>query len=210
MSGSRSSTEHGPAALPGHLQGFALMHVAMRRDAARLRAAATAWRPSGAPWWQMFRDVVVWHHRSEDDVLWPTLRRTDPVFAAQAGPLADDHRELDTAMEAVSAAAGHGGAGLPAAAGRFEKVLLAHLRDEEAVVLPAFERMGKRAYLAEERRLIRTAPPRVLAVLQPWMFDGAPAESVAHVSATVPPPLRLAGATVLRARYRRIVKGLQG
>lgn len=34
------STEHGLRALPEQLKGFGLMHVAMRRDAARLTAVA--------------------------------------------------------------------------------------------------------------------------------------------------------------------------
>ncbi|MFE0702152.1 hemerythrin domain-containing protein [Streptomyces sp. NPDC058872] len=202
------SSEHGLASLPAHFHGFALMHVAMRRDAARLRVAAPTWRASGAPWWQRLREVIVWHHTSEDEVLWPSLRRRDADFDAQAGELQEDHRALDAAMDAVSVAIERGGEGLVAAAARFEEVLREHLRDEEEIVFPVFDRLGERAYLAEERALIRTAPARVMTYLQPWMFDGAPAASVARVSATIPPPVRLIGATLLRSRYERTLKGL--
>ncbi|RSS83384.1 hemerythrin domain-containing protein [Streptomyces sp. WAC06614] len=202
------SSEHGLAALPAHFHGFALMHIAMRRDAARLRAAAPAWKGGGAEWWQRLREVIEWHHTSEDDVLWPGLRARDPDFDAQARELHEDHEELDAAMAAVSTAVARGGDGLVAAAAGFETVLRDHLAAEEQVVFPVFDRLGERAYLAEERKLIGTAPRRVITYLQPWMFDGAPPASVAHVSATIPPPVRLVGSTLLRRRYERTLKGI--
>ncbi|MFF1556371.1 hemerythrin domain-containing protein [Streptomyces sp. NPDC058279] len=202
------SSEHGLDALAPHFHGFALMHRAMRRDAARLCDAAPAWRGGGAEWWGRLREVIEWHHTSEDDVLWPGLRRRDADFDAQAGELHDDHEELDTAMAAVGTAVARGGDGLVPAARDFRDILHDHLRDEERVVFPVFERMGERAYLAEERKLVATAPRRVLLYLQPWMFDGASPASVAHVGATIPPPVRLLGATLLRKRYENTLKGL--
>ncbi|MFJ3927849.1 hemerythrin domain-containing protein [Streptomyces sp. NPDC090022] len=203
------SSEHGLDSLPPHFHGFALMHIAMRRDAARLRAAAPAWQAAGgAEWWQRLREVIEWHHTSEDDVLWPGLRGRDADFDAQARELHEDHESLDTAMAAVSTAIAHGGDGLVKASADFETVLRDHLRDEERVVFPVFDRLGERAYLAEERKLIGTAPMRVMTYLQPWMFDGAPSSSVRHVSATIPPPVRLIGATLLRRRYERTLKGI--
>jgi hemerythrin superfamily protein len=202
------SSEQGLHSLPPHFHGFALMHIAMRRDAARLRAAAPHWQGTGDQWWQRFREVIEWHHTSEDDVLWPGLRRRDADFDAQARELHDDHDELDRAMADVSASVAQGGAGLVRAASHFEGILHDHLRDEEQVVFPVFDRMGSRAYLAEERKVVASAPGRVRTYLQPWMFDGADRRSVAHVSATIPPPVRLLGATVLRRRYERTLKGI--
>lgn len=202
------SSEHGLAALPPYFHGFALMHIAMRRDAARLRAAAPVWNGGGADWWQRLREVIEWHHTSEDDVLWPGLRRRDADFDAQARELHEDHEELDAAMAAVSTAIDRRGDGLASAAQTFEGVLRDHLRDEERIVFPVFERLGERAYLAEERKVVASAPMRVMTHLQPWMFDGAPRQSVAYVSATIPPPVRLIGATLLNRRYARTLKGL--
>ncbi|MFE9932629.1 hemerythrin domain-containing protein [Streptomyces sp. NPDC005533] len=202
------SSEHGLEHLPPHFHGFALMHIAMRRDAARLRAAAPAWNGAGAEWWQRLRQVIEWHHTSEDDVLWPGLRRRDADFDAQARELHEDHEELDAAMAAVGTAIAHRGDGLVRAAQTFEGVLRDHLRDEERIVFPVFERLGERAYLAEERKVVSSAPMRVMTYLQPWMFDGASRQSVAHVSATIPPPVRLIGATLLNRRYERTLKGL--
>ncbi|MFG2991730.1 hemerythrin domain-containing protein [Streptomyces sp. NPDC048257] len=202
------SSEHGLSTLPPYFHGFALMHIAMRRDAARLRAAAPMWNGAGTPWWQRLREVIEWHHTSEDDVLWPALRRRDADFDAQARELHEDHEELDAAMTAVHTAIAHHGDGLPAAAQTFEGVLRDHLRDEEAIVFPVFDRLGEHAYLAEERKVISSAPMRVMTHLQPWMFDGAPRQSIAHVSATIPPPVRLIGATLLHRRYTRTLKGI--
>ncbi|KOG55472.1 MULTISPECIES: hemerythrin domain-containing protein [Streptomyces] len=202
------SSENGLDTLPPYFHGFALMHIAMRRDAARLRTAAPAWNGAGTPWWQQLRETIEWHHTSEDDVLWPGLRHRDPDFDAQARELHDDHEELDAAMHAVSTAIAHRGDGLVRAAQTFEGVLRDHLRDEERIVFPVFERLGERAYLAEERKVVSSAPMRVMTHLQPWMFDQAPRRSVAHVAATIPPPVRLIGSTLLQRRYTRTLKGI--
>ncbi|MFD9167234.1 hemerythrin domain-containing protein [Streptomyces sp. NPDC059558] len=202
------SSENGLDTLPPYFHGFALMHIAMRRDAGRLRTAAPAWNGAGTPWWQQLRETIEWHHTSEDDVLWPGLRHRDPDFDAQARELHDDHAELDAAMHAVSTAIAHRGDGLVRAAQTFEGVLRDHLRDEERIVFPVFERLGERAYLAEERKVVSSAPMRVMTHLQPWMFDQAPRRSVAHVAATIPPPVRLIGSTLLQRRYTRTLKGI--
>ncbi|PRH79453.1 hypothetical protein C6N75_09495 [Streptomyces solincola] len=208
MSASPSSERLG--SLPGHLHGFALMHTGMRRDARRLTAAAPALTAAGteaaARWWSRLRDVIDWHHRSEDHTLWPELLRKLPDCAEQAKKLADDHGELDAAMDGVSAALRPGspaGGELTTAARRFSEVLHEHLADEEEIVFPVFLRLGERDYLDLEQRLVRTAPPRTLAYLPPWMFDEAPADSVRRVAATMPPPVRVLGRTVLRRRYER-------
>ncbi|RST15779.1 hemerythrin domain-containing protein [Streptomyces sp. WAC05374] len=193
--------------LPDHFHGFALMHVAMRRDAARLTAAAPRLTPAGlgpaGEWWRRLRDVIDWHHHSEDDLLWPELLRRLPEFTDGARELAGDHTALDRAMDAVGAALRPGGdpAAVAPAAAAFARVLHDHLADEERIVFPVFARLAPRDYLALEQRLVRTAPLRVLTHLPPWMADGAPRRSVALVAATMPPPVRLLGRTALRRRY---------
>ncbi|MEU0373090.1 hemerythrin domain-containing protein [Streptomyces sp. NPDC006283] len=195
--------------LPGHFHGFALMHIAMRRDAARLTAAAPRLTARGldpaAQWWRRLRDVIDWHHRSEDDFLWPELLRQNPQFKPQADEIAGDHTELDRAMDQVTTAltTPAGPTALLGAAEHFRQVLIDHLADEEKIVFPVFAQLPARDYLALEQRLVRTAPPGVLTYLPPWMFDGADHRSVQLVAATMPPPVRLLGRTVLRRRYER-------
>ncbi|MEU3186191.1 hemerythrin domain-containing protein [Streptomyces sp. NPDC006923] len=205
------SSERGLASLPGHFHGFALMHIAMRRDARRLLAAAPVLTRAGlAPaglWWQQLRDIIDWHHRSEDDVLWPGLLRRAPEFASEARLLGEDHAVLDRAMDGVTSAL-RGDAPVVPAATRFDSVLRDHLRDEEAVSFPVFARLSPDEYLAVERKVIAGAPLKVMSSLQPWMFDGADRRSVAQVAATIPPPVRLIGNTVLRRRYERTLAGV--
>ncbi|MFI5756895.1 hemerythrin domain-containing protein [Streptomyces sp. NPDC051569] len=208
------SSEHGLGSLPGHFHGFALMHIAMRRDARRLLAAAPVLTraglgPAGA-WWQQLRDIIDWHHRSEDDVLWPGLLSRAPQFAPQARLLGEDHVVLDRAMEAVTAALRPGGdpAAVGPAATRFDAVLREHLKDEEKVSFPVFAQLSPDQYLEVERRVVASAPIKVMTSLQPWMFDGADKRSVANVAATIPPPVRLIGNTVLRRRYERTLTGV--
>jgi len=95
---------------------------------------------------------------------------------------------------------------LRTAANRFSAVLHDHLRTEESFVFRVFaEDLTAQEYLQIERRVIATAPARIMGHLQPWMFDGADRRAVASVSATIPPPVRLLGGTVLRWRYDRVV-----
>ncbi|SDI44835.1 Hemerythrin HHE cation binding domain-containing protein [Actinokineospora alba] len=199
------STENGLSTIPRHIHGFALMHVAMRRDARRLVAGAAGVRDGQvdrvAGWWRQVRAVIDWHHHTEDDILWPALRAKSPVFAEREQAMHADHIALDEAMEAVTKALAPGRLlDLAGAARRFDTVVHAHLRDEEAVVLSAFrDDLSEREYLAIERRVIASAPMSVMAFLPPWMLDGADGVG----ASSMPPPVRLLGTTVLRLRYHR-------
>ncbi|MER7757910.1 hemerythrin domain-containing protein [Kitasatospora sp. NPDC097643] len=203
------STEQGPGGLPGHVRGFALMHVAMRRDAARLSAVAARRQPLSAAltdWFGRLRAVIDWHHHSEDEILWPFLRERVAGFD-DGGVLEADHSALDRVMAEVAAVLGSGrSAELPEAAEAFETLIRDHLRHEEPVVFPAVAGLPKDEYLRVERRIIGSAPTQVMTYLQPWMFDGADAASVRAVSATIPAPVRLLGRTLLERRYRRTLE----
>lgn len=208
------SSEQGAYALPAHFRGFALMHVAMRRDAGRLVLAAPNLAPSSLPrvrgWWGRLHDVIDWHHHSEDEILWPALRRLVPGFADRESELVHDHGELEDAMDQVTAALDRPRAGaLSGAAVNFHRVLKDHLHDEEEIVFPIFaHQVSIVDYAAIERRIIASAPAKVLGHLQPWMFDGADYDSIRRVAATIPPPVRLLGNTLLRLRYERGVAPL--
>jgi iron-sulfur cluster repair protein YtfE (RIC family) len=186
------------------------MHIAMRRDARRLMLAAPSVHESELAavnvWWRQLHEVIDWHHRAEDDVLWPKLRATVPGFAANEHALNVDHSALEQAMNAVSAAV-HPGAGrafLRQSAIQFASLLTEHLRQEEAVVFPIFVNvLPLNDYLSIERRIIESAPMKVMTYLQPWMFDGLDRKSAAAVAATIPPPVRVLGNTILRWRYER-------
>jgi hypothetical protein len=202
------SSERGINDLPERLHGFALMHVAMRRDAGRLVTVAATLTPSASgpvsAWWRRFQAVVEHHHRAEDGVFFPAVAARSPQLTT-AGVLAEDHGVLDAAMRSVSAALEAGGADALEAARRFQSLLHDHLSREEATVFPAAARIPAAEYQAIEGRLVATAPLAVLSFLQPWMFDGVDPATVRRVSADIPPPARLLGRTVWRLRYDRLV-----
>lgn len=206
------SSERGLDALPEHVRAFGLVHVALRRDAGRLAAASRAVGPATvrplAAWWRRFREVIDFHHRSEDEVAWRELRRLVPGFAAEEQALRDDHVVLDDALAAVSRALAPRAdlSRLTPAAARFETLLREHLRREEGIVFPVIA-IGVSAggYAAIERQILGHSSLRVRAFLQPWLFDGADAATAAQVAATIPLPIRLLGRTVWRRDYERVV-----
>src|SRR5262245_39545168 len=61
------------AATPADVSFMYAMHNAFRRDLARLERASAA-LPSSRGGWEIFRDELEFHHRAEDDDLWPELR----------------------------------------------------------------------------------------------------------------------------------------
>jgi hemerythrin-like domain-containing protein len=207
------SSENGVSSLPEHIRAFALMHVAMRRDAHRLVAAAPNVTASTAgdvgAWFRELFDVIDWHHRTEDDILFPDVRRLVPGFAAKEQALAHDHTALDQAMAEVAAALSPGAdlSALPAAAAKFQTILFEHLKLEETVVFPVFvNELSVRQYLRIESRVVGSASMAVRSFLYPWMFDGADRRTAARVAAaTVPLPVRLIGDTVLKMRYQRAI-----
>jgi hypothetical protein len=194
-----------------HIHGFALMHVAMRRDARRIvRAAPNVTRANAGPvasWFDQLLEVIEWHHRTEDDVLFPQLRSRVPQFAAKEKELAHDHTELDQAMAAVARSLRSDLAALPAAAREFENILLDHLRVEEPIVLPVFVNdLTRQQYLDIEGQVMRSAGPAMRTFLFPWLFDGVGKRTAAAAAAvTIPAPVRIAGNTVLKWRYDRMI-----
>lgn len=184
------------------------MHIAVRRDARRLAGGARSVRAEQmvpvSTWWHRLREVIDWHHHSEDEVPWPELRREIPGFAEAARTLGDDHGQLDDAMDRVDEAFVHGApAVLIPAADAFGTILRHRLADQEQLAFHAFAELGPQACLSVERRLLRTAPPKVLTHLPPWMLDEADLTTAGRLEATMPPPVRLLGRTVLRRCYER-------
>nr|WP_042186388.1 hemerythrin domain-containing protein [Kibdelosporangium sp. MJ126-NF4]CEL17244.1 hypothetical protein [Kibdelosporangium sp. MJ126-NF4]CTQ91526.1 hypothetical protein [Kibdelosporangium sp. MJ126-NF4] len=209
------STENGVGGLPTHIHGFALMHVAMRRDARRIvKAAPHVTQANSGPvasWFDQLRDVIEWHHRTEDDVLFPELRRRVADFAAKERQLAHDHTELDQSMADVSRAlrgdVSPVSKAVPEAAERFQAILLEHLAAEEPIVFPVFvDDLTRRQYLDIENQVMRSAGPGMRTFLFPWLFDGVDKRTAAAAAAvSIPPPVRLIGNTVLTWRYERLI-----
>lgn len=195
-------------ALPRHLRGFAQTHLALRRDSRRLVAAVPLLTSSGLPavaeWWRQFRDIVDWHHRTEDEILWPGLIEHAPEIAAGSHLMVQDHVALDDSMLRVTRALEAGRAeALDGPVGMFDSVLHQHLHEEEELTFPVFARVPPDVFTALERRVLAAAPFGVKRILPPWLLDGLP-----DPDGVMPAPVRLIGRTLLTKRYRRSVTGL--
>jgi hypothetical protein len=165
--------------LPRHLRGFAQTHLALRRDSRRLVAAAplltSAGLPRAAEWWRQLRAIVDWHHRTEDEILWPGLIRHVPKIAAGSHRMVQDHVALDDSMFRVTKALKGGRAELIGGpVDTFDTALRQHLHEEEEPAFPAFARVPADVFAALERRVLAAAPFRVKRVPPPWLLDGLP------------------------------------
>ncbi len=194
--------------LPRHLRGFAQTHLALRRDSRRLVAAAplltSAGLPRAAEWWRQLRAIVDWHHRTEDQILWPGLIEHVPEIAAGSHRMVQDHVALDDSMLRVTRALEGGNAeliGCPV--DTFDTVLHRHLHEEEKLTFPVFARVPAEVFAALERRVLAAAPLRVKRVLPPWLLDGLP-----QPDGLMPGPVRLMGRTLLQGAYRRSLTGI--
>ncbi len=200
--------DRGVDMLPSHLRGFAQTHLALRRDSRRLVAAAplltSAGLPGAAAWWRQFRAIVDWHHRTEDEILWPGLIQHVPQVAAGAHRMVQDHVALDDSMLRVGRALETGRAELIGGpVDTFDAVLHRHLHEEEKLTFPVFARVPADVFAALERRVLASASFRVKRVLAPWLLDGLP-----HPDGLMPGPVRLIGRTLLQGAYRRSLTGI--
>ncbi|MEU3415960.1 hemerythrin domain-containing protein [Streptomyces sp. NPDC006658] len=198
----------GVNALPRHLRGFAQTHLALRRDSRRLVAAAplltSAGLPRAAEWWRQLRAIVDWHHRTEDEILWPGLIEHVPEIAARSHRMVQDHVALDDSMFRVTKALKGGRAELIGGpVDTFDTVLHRHLHEEEELTFPAFARVPADVFAALERRVLAAAPFRVKRVLPPWLLDGLP-----QPDGLMPGPVRLVGRTLLEGAYHRSLSGI--
>jgi hemerythrin HHE cation binding domain-containing protein len=205
-----------PSPPAAFLQGFAAIHHAMRRDAARLpvaieRAGDTRANAALLRWFDQFRTAIEHHHEREDDTVWPALVERSPGFAADLATLAADHVALDAAMHDTRSAladraAGHGPAShAVGAAERLRDLLVEHLTREEAA---AFDRLAA-AYTAEEYHAVERAmatgmSARSLAFVLPWVMEGVEPLAEAEMLHSLPAPIRAAYRLVFRRRYSRL------
>ena len=170
------------------------IHRAVRRDVSRLSAALAEGAPAGAvqAYWAVTAAQLHHHHEFEDTVVWPLMG--ERLGARAEGLLARNGHE----HEVMAAAMGQFDAALSttstdtaparAALGKMEGVIEAHLRHEEADVLPlipeAFTMDDIAFFSAEDAK---TNPANVFL---PWMLDDAPEADVAFFTGAMPAPVR--------------------
>ena len=205
--------------LPPMLYGYAAIHHAMHRDAARLvrTLAATPADPAKLEqWWTAVRDAIVHHHVREDDIIWPALAAADPTFADEVATMHDDHHELDDAMHRLDVALvalcsfpnlALWPEALPearAAAAAFQRVLTDHVAREEEV---AFHRLAQRPQLWAEidEQLARGITLREAAFALPFIHDALHPSRSSYLMQKVPAFARPINRFLWRPRYDRLV-----
>ena len=206
-------------AVPEMLEGFASMHAAMRRDAARLPDAVAVADPAGASalvaWYARFRHTIELHHRREDDTVWPVLAERSPSFTAARPALEEDHHTLDVALAATTAALASMAARPTAqtradaaqAAADLGRILVEHLaREEDAAFAELVRVVSPEEYDAMESAMLARTPLRALAFEAPWALTTLAPGARDRKLAGAPAPLRLLYRWSFLPRYQRLVQ----
>ncbi len=210
---------------------FVLLHHAIRTDLRRLVAALDTLREDEPDrvaalvrWYRELARQIHDHHQAEDEVFFPALAARSSELGAGAAPqeqMADDHRYLAALTDRVAGhlerlsdrrhpwADAHRAARADAAA--LVSLAQDHFEHEERDMVPLFARyFSASEYAVLNRRADRLHRPSDLAFALPWFFDHLSAVD-RDAATTETPVLMRVLATILRPRYRRLVRaaGLQ-
>jgi len=187
------------------LDAVTAIHNAFRRDMERIDAAAlesARGKPGLAPMIERFRffnEVLVWHAKGEELVIFPALEAVAPSVAEA---YERDHRGLDAAFDALNAAvSAHDALATARAAAAFKFHLDLHLGKEDAHL---YRLVRERVSAPDQGKAVgvmsSTVPqdrfPEVIA----WMFplmDHDDRENMTRIWQMVMPPSVFAGAKQL-------------
>jgi hemerythrin-like domain-containing protein len=201
------------------VNGFLLVHAALRKGGSDLRDAAGRFRPgtdNPAPLvrlWGFYERGLRHHHQGEDDVVFPLVVRRRPDFAGVEAELQAEHATIDERLEASANAVGELGAQptdehavkVHDALGELVDVLERHLAHEEKVALPVIASVVTDAEMAKiEKGFLRTLPRRDLGLSLAALDATVAAHPELHLP-PVPKPARLLLALVWRRQYRSLL-----
>lgn len=195
-----------------------IIHAALRRDLdrtamvldgtgevpdARLRAigAHVVW----------LMDLLHSHHTTEDERLFPMMRRNNPDLAGLLDEMETEHAAIAAAVTALEAAGRRAEAGEPGAADALRDavaglrtVLDPHLVHEERDLAPLVpESVTEDEWAAFEKSNTAGKKPPELAMQGHWMIDNLDPAGVAVVKSVVPAVPRFIMLRFLAGPYRR-------
>ncbi|HEY7047340.1 MAG TPA: hemerythrin domain-containing protein [Jatrophihabitantaceae bacterium] len=203
-----------------------LIHDAIRRDLDRLedglhllasmhagprrRALITALDRT----WADLDHYLHEHHTSEDDQLWPLLRRQCPLTGELLDELEGEHAAIERLVRDCRSGLARALTSYPTfedasraadAMGALRGELRAHLDHEEKAALPyVIDHLG-RQWPEFEARQRRTAGVSGLTRFLPWVLDDADVVRADWVRDQVPAPVfAVVGGVFLRRRHRTI------
>lgn len=196
-----------------------IIHAAFRRDLSRFDDALATF-PSGSQAradelkraWDWFESEVRHHHKYEEEVFWPALRRTDADLSSVA-ELDEEHHQmrgaLDKATSTMEALHAHPTTVSADAARKalasFSDVLLGHLEHEERDLEPinaAYQDAPPMKTAA--KKVIRAQRGRLGNILA-WLQDGADADARRALRRQIPAPVVVVVTALAGRRYRRDV-----
>jgi hypothetical protein len=189
------------------------MHDALRRELVQVTRIATL--PDDNPGlllraalgWELFKEFLLVHHTTEDDVLWPALRARvagHPDRLALADALEAEHAVIEPLLTAIDAAAADPDYGFQ----RFGDItdelatqLTAHLTHEENDGLALIDatltnQQWQQFAQTHSQRLIGDA-----SLYMPWLLNGASPQAQDKVMSKFPPPLLAAYREQWAPRY---------
>jgi iron-sulfur cluster repair protein YtfE (RIC family) len=148
--------------------------------------------------WEMFKSYLHVHHTTEDELLWPPLRKSLPEDS-RATALLDAMEAEYAAIDPVLAAIDAGLADRESGPGHLEELadsltiaLRGHLDHEEKESLRLIDTTKTaeqwQAFGAEGAKLISGDVSRFM----PWMLEGAAPEVTTSVLGQLPPPVQQA------------------
>lgn len=207
-------------------QDMEIVHRALRRESRLLVELVAAVAPGDtarakviAGHFRVYRLGLRNHHEGEDELLWPPLLsrvdlEADIVLRMQAQHerIAATLTRLDTAVPAWEATAGADERDtLVAALTEHRAVVLEHLDDEEATLLPlAAKHITEREWAALGDHMVNNTPrPALLTLLGAVLEDANPAER-AIVLGGLPTPARVVWHLIGRPRYARHIRRVHG
>jgi hypothetical protein len=188
---------------PADTRMMGIVHGALRRDLLRTRAALTAEPYPQGRQRRALGEHVVWmmeflhaHHTSEDEGLWPLVRRRNPAAGALLDSLEAEHRRISPAAAALTAAgqryaetaADEPRAELVGAVDALAGVLFPHLDREVEEAMPVVSASITNAewHAAEQKHNIKPKSLAQLGMEGHWLLDGIDAEGYQVVVHTVP------------------------
>jgi hypothetical protein len=205
---------------PADTRMMGIVHEALKRDLRRARDVLAADpAPRGRQREALGRhvrwmlDFLHAHHTSEDQGLWPLVRRRNPAAATLLDSMEADHARIAPAADAADVAA-RAYVATSSDGPRVELVraldallalLVPHLDREVAEAMPVVaDSLTAREWDAVEREHnIKPKSVRQLAVEGHWLIEGADPESYAVVVHKVPLLLRLVLLHGFGRSYRR-------
>ncbi|MGC5016295.1 hemerythrin domain-containing protein [Streptosporangium sp. DT93] len=203
-------------------QDMEIVHRVLRRESRLLTELVAAVVPGDtararviAGHFRVYRTGLHNHHEGEDELLWPPLLsrvdlEADIVLRMQAQHerVAATLTRLDAAVPAWEAAAGADERDtLVAALSEHHAVLLEHLDDEEATLLPlAAEHVTQREWASLGDHLVNNTPKLTLLTLFGAVLEDANPAERAVVLGGLPIPVRVIWHVVGRPRYARHIR----